>query len=114
MAFSLHFSSHWGCCLFDIFIISILIICLHVHVFQQIQGLLKDFTPDFGCYDSKVYNGGQGQGNIVAVARGNCTFVEKTDMAEKHGTKGVLIVSESQVCYRGVFLYGLSIIFGEL
>jgi hypothetical protein len=33
----------------------------------------------------------------VAVARGNCTFIEKTDMAQKHRAKGVIVVTDQYV-----------------
>ncbi|CAC5406622.1 SPPL2B [Mytilus coruscus] len=60
---------------------------------NAIRGLFKDFTPDYGCGDSSVYDGGSALNKIVAVARGNCTFVEKTDMAQQHQAKAVIVVS---------------------
>ncbi|XP_071140613.1 signal peptide peptidase-like 2A isoform X3 [Mytilus edulis] len=62
-----------------------------------IRGLFKDFTPDYGCDDSGAYDGGSALNKIVAVARGNCTFVEKTDMAEQHHAKAVIVVSSTYV-----------------
>ncbi|VDI74725.1 signal peptide peptidase-like 2B [Mytilus galloprovincialis] len=62
-----------------------------------IRGLFKDFTPDYGCDDSGAYDGGSALNKIVAVARGNCTFVEKTDMAEQHQAKAVIVVSSTYV-----------------
>ncbi|XP_052059535.1 signal peptide peptidase-like 2B isoform X2 [Mytilus californianus] len=64
---------------------------------NAIRGLFKDFTPDYGCGDSSVYDGGSALNKIVAVARGNCTFVEKTDMAQQHQAKAVIVVSSTYV-----------------
>lgn len=64
---------------------------------DAIHGMLKDFYTDFGCYDSKAYSQSSAAGDIVAVARGNCTFIEKTDMAEKHKAKGVIVVTDTYV-----------------
>ena len=62
-----------------------------------IRGLLQDFSTDYGCYDSKAYDKSSTANDIVAVARGNCTFIEKTDMAQKHRAKGVIVVTDQYV-----------------